>query len=176
MIGAILFSLFLTSVQAESSTYGYKIVSRRAFDGTRRHLEASPQLISYDGDIDRIKALALARSKIINNPSGGSNTTTSRPPIVVTPGNSVLETFECKNATVGHLEILSFKYSIETTQVANVTKVIGEVEEILGEEIAPLLLECWPNTNEFDDIVAIDSHVPADTIYREGKLFGFIAV
>jgi hypothetical protein len=162
----LLFCILFTSTVNGSI---YNIVPRRVSDEPRSP-SASPQLISFDGDLDYIRDAALARA-------GDALTPTASPSIVNLPstgtedngGAIVLDEFTCKGANIEHLEILTFLYSIETAPNANITQVIGEVEEILMEEIAPFTLSCRNITNKFANIVAMDCVVPADTPSKDGK-------
>lgn len=164
----IILLFFLLTVHGSK----YNIVSRRELEVSRAP-SASPQLISFDGDLDYIIAQALARAGETSESPELSDSPSLSPSDVSTTSDSedasVLNAFKCTNEAIGHLEILTFKYSIETALGANVSLVIGEVQEILLEAIAPSTLSCRNESNKFANIVAMDSSVPADTPSTEGK-------
>jgi hypothetical protein len=144
----------------------YGIIPRRSLDG--RSSSGTEQLISFDGDLDYIKKLALQRANNPNAPSSSPSSDAALPSLI--PGESdAFDSLRCRDAAIEHLEILTFTYSIETSPKANITVVLGEIQEIILEEIAPFALACRNNTNAFSGIVAMDSVIPADSPSRDGK-------
>ena len=124
-------------------TSQYNIISR---DGTRDlQVSDSPMLISFDGDLDAIKELALAKA--------------NRPPT----------SYACDSEVTKHLEIVNWMYSIETVPWANTDTVYGEVEEITLEQVAPRVLTCYNNQSSFANIVAMDITIPGHETSGTGK-------
>jgi hypothetical protein len=169
MISFILLSLlFLPTVHGSV----YNVLPRRASDETRPP-SISPQLISFDGDLDYVIEQALARASASSGSPELSDAPSLSPSDSPTSSGSsnsaILDAYKCSNATIGHLEILTFQYRIETALGAKVSSVIGEVEEILLEDIASFTLSCRNESNKYANIVAIDSSVPADTPSSSGK-------
>ncbi len=109
----------------------------------------SPVLISFDGDIDAIRAKALAKA----NEDAVSDVPSS---------------LACENETTTHLEIVNWIYSIETVPQANVGTVFGEVSEITVDVVAPLTLTCYNNASSYANIVAMDSSIPGHEISTTG--------
>jgi hypothetical protein len=154
-----LLSNLLLAIQATK----YNVIPRQS----ERYLNpssASPQMISFDGDLDYILEQALMKAgetlspQLSDAPSSAPSDSTS--PSLPLP-STTLDVNKCQDSTIEHLEILRFQYSMETAIGANVTVVIGEIEEKLLEAIAPIVLSCRSALKEFLNIVAIDA-VPAD--------------
>jgi hypothetical protein len=101
---------------------------------------ASPPLVSFDGDLDAIYQLALAKA--------------SR--------SSVRDSFSCDDQETVALEIINWKYAIETVPKAVIPTVYGEVQEIALEHVAPNLLSCLNESAAYADIVALDTAIPGD--------------
>lgn len=110
----------------------------------------SPVLISFDGDLDAIREKALAKA----NSDGVAD---------------IPNSFSCENETTTHLEIVNWKYSIETVAQANVETVFGEVSEITVDTIAPQTLTCYNNASSYANIVAMDSSIPGHEVSTSGK-------
>ena len=175
MIQIVLLLLGILPFAVQGSSYN--VVARREA-GTPQPPSASPQLISFDGDLDYIIEQALKRAvengdtPAISDAPSSSPDAAASPSLPVKPSDSiVLNAYKCDKATIGHLEILTFQYSIETALGANVSVVIGEVEEILLESIGPNILACRNDTVKSAGIVALDSLVPADTTSKTGKIY-----
>jgi hypothetical protein len=158
--------------QAIAVDAGYNIIPR---DTHQRHLQppaASPQPISFDGDLDRIISLAMERAEGFNPDEASSPTVTPAPTIspapTVTPVHSPNV---CEGADLSRLELFKWKYTIETVAQADVNAVIGQVEEMLQERLVPLLLSCNAKNVANASIVAIDCTLPLDTISLEGESF-----
>jgi hypothetical protein len=153
--------LLLLSSIVFANAAEYNVITR----GEPRNLETSsgtPELISFDGDLDYILEQALLKAGETFSPQL-SDAPSLSPSGILEPTKSItLDLNKCENATIGHLEILSFQYSIETAMGANVSVVIGEVEEQLLEAIAPFVLSCRNVSSKNSGIIAIDS-VPSDT-------------
>lgn len=136
--------LVLLSARASHAASVYNIVPRPAFV-ERSLASASPSespLISFDGDLNAIQELALAKA--------------SR--------ESVRTAFSCDDQVTKHLEILNWKYSIETVPNAVVPTVFGEVQEVTLQQVGPLSLSCLNNTAAFAKIVAMDTAIPGDQL------------
>jgi len=147
--------LFLLTLTAASASM-YEVIPRGAVQNDGRVLddsEASPQLISFDGDLDAILVLALAKAAEGGdyNQDGGED-----------------GTFSCPDASTEHLEILTWTYKIETVADANVATVFGEVSEITLEMIAPLSLLCKNEDVAYADIAAMDANI-ASSESTEGE-------
>jgi hypothetical protein len=156
MMATILF-LFLAVAVSQASVY--PIIDRRELDETPSP-SASPTLISFDGDLDRIKELALAKAAASN---GASPTISPAPSVSPAPTSKpVLQAFECEGEPANHLEILTWKYTIETVPNAVVETVIGEVQEILLEHVAPYTLSCLNPAADYAKIVKMDTAIPSD--------------
>jgi hypothetical protein len=112
---------------------------------------ASPPLVSFDGDLDAIYQLALAKA--------------SR--------SSVRDSFSCDDQETVALEIINWKYAIETVPKAVIPTVYGEVQEIALEHVAPNLLSCLNESAAYADIVALDTAIPGDHA-SGGTLFGWL--
>jgi hypothetical protein len=111
----------------------------------------SPPLVSFDGDLDAIYQLALAKA--------------SR--------SSVRDSFSCDDQETVALEIINWKYAIETVPKAVIPTVYGEVQEIALEHVAPNLLSCLNESAAYADIVALDTAIPGDHA-SGGTLFGWL--
>lgn len=145
VIGCLLWLMHLcqaSTVSVGSSQYRLLSKDERT---TRKMQTESPDLISFDGDLDAIKELALAKA---NQGSPGS--------------------FSCDNASTSHLEVVNWVYSIETVPQADVTTVYGEVEEMTLESVAPQALSCLNNQSAFANIVAMDIFDPGHEISNTG--------
>jgi hypothetical protein len=114
---------------------------------------ASPPLVSFDGDLDAIYQLALAKA--------------SR--------SSVRDSFSCDDQETVALEIINWKYAIETVPKAVIPTVYGEVQEIALERVAPNLLSCLNESAAYADIVALDTAIPGDHA-SGGTLIGWVSV
>jgi len=157
MTTAILLLLLLTLTAASSASM-YEVIPRGAVQNDGRVLddsEASPQLISFDGDLDAILALALAKAA-----EGGDGNNQE--------GGGEDGTFSCPDASTEHLEILTWTYKMETVADANVATVFGEVSEITLEMIAPLSLLCKNEDVAYADIAAMDANI-ASSESTEGE-------
>jgi hypothetical protein len=150
--------------EAASVTVGsarYNLIPRDDTRKTQENVDTSspasttesPMLISFDGDVNAIKELALAKA---NN--------TPRPP----------STFSCDNETTTDLEIVDWIYSIETVSNANVATVYGEVQEITIDVVAPKTLTCYNNQSAFAHIIAMDSAIPGHEISTTRKSSPFV--
>lgn len=109
----------------------------------------SPVLISFDGDLDAIREKALAKA----NSDGVSD---------------IPKSFACENETTTHLEIVNWKYSIETVPQADIETVFGEVSEITVDIVAPQTLSCYNNASSYANIVAMDSSIPGHEVSTTG--------
>lgn len=183
------FFLLLVLAFSISTAFGqYNIVSRN--DHHRRHRRelqqaaatatspsASPQVLSFDGDLDRIVNLALERANNNNNnkvettSASPSTTPTASPSLSPAPSVSAAPSLTpvhspntCPGAILNRLAIYEWKYTIETVPNANIDSVIGEVEEILQERLIPRLLECNNPNAVNGTVVAIDGTFPRDTV------------
>lgn len=160
-------------VQAIAMDFGYNIIPRG--DTHERHLQApaaSPQAISFDGDLDKIISLALERAGVYNPDEELSPPPTGSPAPTITPVptvSPVLSPNVCEGADLSRLELFNWKYTIETVAQADVNTVIGSVEEMLQERLVPLLLSCNAKDAVNASIVAIDCTLPLDTISIEGE-------
>lgn len=150
----------LNYVSAAQTVYGgYNIIPRRISSGSStllmdgrsssRHLQngvadlsapslsPTPTLISFDGNLTAIKNLALAKAR--QNHS-----------------SSPQQTFSCDSQQAVHVEIIHWKYSIETVPQAVVSTVYGEVQEITLDQVAPLTLSCLNPKASFANISTMD--------------------
>ena len=109
----------------------------------------SPVLISFDGNLDAIREKALAKA---NSDSA----------------SDIPKSYACENETATHLEIVNWKYTIETVAQANVETVFGEVSEITVDIVAPQTLTCYNNASSYANIVAMDSSIPGHEISTTG--------
>ncbi|GAX28423.1 hypothetical protein FisN_4Hh386 [Fistulifera solaris] len=154
--------------QAVAVDAGYNIIPR---DTHRRHLQppaASPQPISFDGDLERIISLAMERAEGFNPDEASSPTVTPAPTITPSPTVTPVHAPNvCEGADLSRLELFKWKYTIETVAQADVNAVIGQVEEMLQERLVPLLLSCNAKDVANASIVAIDCTLPLDTISLE---------
>ena len=148
MLASILISMFLLPAVAfaGSSASVYEIVPRSAHRVVLDETE-SPALISFDGDLDAIAALALekANAGAVGEDDAGDN------------GEN--DPFNCPGGATETLEILTWSYSIETVADADVETVFGEVSEITLEDVAPLSLECQNEEASYAHIVAMDANI-----------------
>jgi hypothetical protein len=152
-IATVIDNGFCTAASSSSVTIGaarYNLIPR---DETRNAQETtlseSPMLISFDGDLNAIKELALAKANQSNPPNR----------------------FSCDDETTSHLEILDWVYSIETVPQASATTVFGEVQESTLELVAPQTLSCYNNQSAYANIVAMDSSTPGHEISKTGTFF-----
>ena len=150
MISYVFFTTFLlpaTAIAARSpSAPMYEFVAR----GAHRRLpdeSESPALISFDGDLDAIAALALEKANAGANGGG------------VAGEDGDTDPFSCPGGATESLEILTWKYSMETVADANVETVYGEVSEITLEYTAPLSLQCMNEEVSYANIVAMDANI-----------------
>lgn len=161
-------------VQALVVDAGYNIIPRNSH---QRHLQepaASPQVISFDGDLDRIISLALERAGDFNPDEASSPSPTGSPAPTITPfptGSPVHSPNVCEGADMNRLELFNWKYTVETVAHANLDAVIGGVEEMLQERLVPILLSCNNENVVNASIVAIDCTLPLDTVSTDGKCF-----
>ena len=125
--------------------------TRNTQETTTTTTTESPVLISFDGDIDAIRAKALAKA---NEDSV----------------SEIPSSFTCENETTTHLEIVNWIYSIETVPQADVNTVFGEVSEITVDVVAPQTLTCFNNASSYANIVAMDSSIPGHEISTTGTL------
>lgn len=152
--GALLLLLLASDASSSSSSaVAYNLVPRSTaavLPAARHALERAmvggnfSDLLSFDGDVEALKALALekAASQEDGEPAPPSS-------------------FSCDDAeAVLHLEIIQWKYSIETVPTAVVQTVYGEVQEITLEHVAPRSLSCLNETAAFAHIVALDTSIP----------------
>jgi hypothetical protein len=135
----------------------YNLIPRRdtrnAQESSMTSNTESPMLISFDGDLDAIRAKAMAKANANHN---GTH-----------------ESFTCENETASHLEIVNWLYSIETVPQANVKTVYGEVSEITVDIVAPQSLGCYNNASAYANIVGIDSSIPGHEISTTGTCYIF---
>jgi len=147
--------LTVTSASSSSSVF-YGIVPRE--DRAHRVLEdgvsESPELVSFDGDLDAIAELALAKAELATVAPGGGE-----------------DPFSCGSdaGDTSHLDVLTWTYSIETVPGATVELVYGEVAEITLEQTAPLSLACRNEEVAYANIVAMDANNIASSV-SEGAL------
>lgn len=173
LIETLAVAVAVVVVRALAVDAGYEIVAR---DSHTRHLQepaASPQVISFDGDLDQIISLALERAGFFNPDEVSPPPISGSPPPTVTPfptGSPVHSPNVCEGADMNRLELFNWKYTIETVAHADTGSVIGEVEEILQEKLIPILLSCNNKNATNASIVAIDSTLPQDTVSTDGKI------
>jgi hypothetical protein len=167
----------------------YNIIPRSSAAHRPVHREmqapsATPQVISFDGDLDRIVALALERANGLAEVISSAPTISSAPSLSPAPTISISPTISnapshppvhsnnvCEGAKLNRLEIYTWAYTIETVPNADTDAVIGEVEEILQERLIPVLLQCLNSEASAATIVAIDATMPRDTISRDSTFF-----
>lgn len=172
-LGNLVVAITVLVVQALAVDAGYNIIARG--DSYQRHLQApsaSPQVISFDGDLDKIIALALERAGGFNPDEFSSPQPTMTPAPTITPSptfSPVHSPNVCEGADLTRLELFKWKYTIETVAQADINTVIGGVEEMLQERLVPLLLSCNAESAANASIVAIDCTLPLDTISIEGE-------
>jgi hypothetical protein len=112
---------------------------------TASNQSESPQLASFDGDLNAIQEMALLKAKKDMQ-------------------NDTSKYFVCDNQEPVHLDILTFLYSIETVRNALISVVYGEVQEATLETIAPIVLSCENQTNQNKSIVAMDTEIPSSIV------------
>ena len=156
MISSLLLSVFLMPAAAfaalSPSAPKYAIVARGAHRLLQDDETESPALISFDGDLEAIAALALERA---NAGATGGDALGDDP-------------FSCTGGVTESLEILTWSYSIETAPNANVETVYGEVSEKTLEYTAPLSLECMNKEVAYANIVAMDANI-ASSVSTTGE-------
>jgi hypothetical protein len=176
-LAAVLLTVFEGAMARAPLNYNIIPRSSAAHRPDHRELQApsaTPKVISFDGDLDRIIALALERA---NGASSAAPTTSPAPTATISPTITPAPTMTalptnppvhpnnvCEGAILNRLEIYTWAYTIETVPNADTDAVIGEVEEILQERLIPLLLECFNAEALNATIVAIDATLPRDTI------------
>jgi hypothetical protein len=151
---------FLLSNLLLAQAAQYDVIPRRE----QRNLEspsATSELISFDGDLDYILEQALLKAGETFSPQPSDAPSLSPSSLDEFAQSIKLDLLKCENATIGHLEILTFEYTMETAIGANISVVIGEVEEQLLESIAPFVLSCRNASSKVAGIIAIDA-VPND--------------
>jgi hypothetical protein len=121
----------------------YNLVPRSA--STVRSLEdgspsAAPLLPSFDGDLAAVKELALLKASRSSAPVS----------------------FSCDKEETVDLEVLNWKYKIETVPGADVPTVFGDVQETVLEQVGPLTLSCLNQGAASAHIVAMDTAIPSD--------------
>lgn len=172
-VGSVAVAATVLVVQALAFDAGYNIIPRG--DRHQRYLQApsaSPQVISFDGDLDRIISIALERAGVFNPDEASSPSPTGSPAPTITPVPTVSPVHSpnvCEGADLSRLELFKWKYTIETVAQADVNAVIGGVEEMLQERLVPILLSCNAEDAVNASIVAIDCTLPLDTISIEGE-------
>lgn len=177
LVGKLLAAATLLFVQGLALNPRYNIVPR---DSRQRHLQppaASPQVISFDGDLEKIISLALERAGEFNPDEVSSPPPVGSPTITPFPtGSPVHSTNVCEGADMSRLEIFDWKYTIETVAHSDIDTVIGGVEEMLQERLVPILLSCNDENARNASIVAIDCTLPLDTVSTDGKFLKFLFV
>jgi hypothetical protein len=141
----LLLALLLALSLAASANANYDVIPRGSpsvVKGKRSlQSEAPPLIVSFDGDLDAILAQALQAAQ-----------------------QNVDDAFACEGfGTVQHLEVVSWRYSIETTPSAVASTVFGEVQEITLESTAPTTLACRNPMVSYANIVAMDTAIPSAT-------------
>jgi hypothetical protein len=137
----------------------YPIVS--ASTRQNRQLQGSTldeQAISFDGDVNYIKLLALKKAQGEN--FGEDKGPSSSPSPFFNP-------FECTDAGSQFLNVLTWQYSIEYNATANAEAIIAGLERALQAILAPLILSCVNPDAESANVVAEDS-LPKDLPSQNG--------
>ena len=142
---------------------------------------------SFDGDLDRIINMALARAAenassaptVTPSPTSSptlSPTVSEAPSVSESPSVSnapsltpVHSPNTCPGGILNRLVIFNWKYTIEAVPGADIDTVIGEVEEILQENLIPVLLQCNNADAVNGTVVAIDGTFPRDTVSVDSK-------
>lgn len=142
----MMMKLFLPLLLAfATAAASYDVIPRRSpsVDNGKRSLQSDspPVIVSFDGDLDAILSLALQAAQ-----------------------QEVDDAFACEGyGTVQHLEVVSWRYSIETSPSAVVSTVYGEVQEITLESTAPTTLACRNPMTAYANVVAMDTAIPSAT-------------
>jgi hypothetical protein len=173
------------SARAPESSYGIHQGQRQAFElellslpptVSPKALADDMEIISFDGDLDKIQQLALEKANQEQSPSTSpslpdtdvSDAPTSDPTIVITPdgeGKPTVNNYTCPGETTEHLEILTYKFAIETVADAELETVYGEVQEHTLEHVAPVSLACGADPTVFyANIIAMDATLPSKLV------------
>ena len=143
MTTLLLLALLLAyAAAAASSTKGSSVVNPN-----HRYIQEESELdISFDGDIEAIKNLALAKAA---DASSADEDASPR--------------YVCEGETEEYVHILSWDYSIEYLPGSNEQEIVEEIEEILRIALRPRVLSCLNDLAISGSIVSEDK-LPVDEL------------